>query len=264
MNKFEGCEVPMILVAAVLWTTMLCGAQSDFNGAWRVDAAQSKFSSQSNDFYVAQGWYHCTSCNPVIDVQANGQDHAVRGEPYDTLSVRDIDPHAIELIAKKHGNVAYDQTRTVSVNGKELTVKTTVHPMNGSKPVASEILCVRVGVLPSGVHATSGQWRIEKLNETSNGLTFTEKVTGQKITTTEASGETFTAKLDGTSAPVKGAYGFDSVSVKTINPHTIEETEKRGGAVVHVTRMTVNGNTMRIEETDKLTGRTDNFVAHKE
>ncbi len=264
MNKLEWCIPCMLLVAVVLWTPMFCRAQSEFNGTWRIETAHSKISPQPNNFYIAEGWYHCTSCKPVIDIRADGQDHAVKGEPYGTLNVRVVDARTIELIAKKDGKVVYDQTRTVSANGKELTVKTTNHPMDSPEPITSEIVAMRVGVAPSGVQATSGQWRIEKLNESSNGLTFTDKVSGDELTMNDPAGVSYTAKLDGTSAPVKGAYDFDSVSVKRINPHTIEETDERKGTVVDVARMTVSGNTMRIEETDKMTGRTDDLVAHKE
>lgn len=264
MQKFERCTACTLFVAAVLWIPELCRAQSAFNGTWRIDAAQSKLSPKPNNFYIAKGWYHCTSCSPAIDTEADGRDHAVQGGSYDTLSVRVVDPHTIELIAKKSGKMIYGQTRTISANGKELTVKTTVHPTDSSKPVNSGIIAVRIGAVPSGVHATSGEWRIERLNESANGLTFTDKVSGGKLTMTDPTGESFTAKLDGTSAPVKGAYDFDSVSVKIINSNTIEETDMRDGAVVHVTRMTVQGNTMRIEGTNKLTGCTDNLVAHKQ
>ncbi len=264
MNKFECCIAGVLFVAAVLWFPMFGRAQSVFNGAWRIDPTQSKLSPKPNNFYIAGGWYHCTSCIPIIDIQADGQDHAVQGQPYHTLSVRIVDPHTIDLVAKKNGNLLYDQIRTVSANGRELTVKTTVHPVNSSRPVTSQILCARVGVPPSAVQATSGQWRIEKLNESTNGLTFTDKVSGGKLTMTDPTGESYTAKLDGTSAPVQGANDFDSVSVKIVDPHTIEETDMRNGAIVGVTRMTVNGNTMRIEGTNKLTGRTDNLIAHKD
>jgi hypothetical protein len=264
VKKFPRCMAPALFVAVVFWSPKLCRGQSAFNGAWRIDAAQSKLSPQPNNFYIAKGWYHCTSCSPAIAAEADGKDHAVQGASYDTLNVRVVDLHTIELIARKNGKVMYDQTRTVSVDGKKLTVKTTVYPANSSKPVDSEIVAVREGPVPSGAHATSGEWKIEKLHASANGLTFTDKVSGGELTMTDPTGESFTARLDGTSAPVKGAYDFDSVSVKMINPHTMEETDMRNGTVVHVMRMTVKGSTMHIEATNKLTGRTDNLVAHRQ
>ncbi|MFZ0796644.1 MAG: hypothetical protein WCA13_05715 [Terriglobales bacterium] len=51
-------------------------------------------------------------------------------------------------------------------------------------------------------------------------------------------GESYTAKLDGKDYPVKGAYPYDSVSLKRINDRTIEETDKRDGKVVEVSKIT--------------------------
>ena len=77
MKKFERRIAPTLLVAAVVWTPKLCRGQSAFNGTWRIDAAQSRLSPKPNNFYIAKGWYHCTSCSPAIDTQADGKDHAV-------------------------------------------------------------------------------------------------------------------------------------------------------------------------------------------
>ena len=82
---------------------------------------------------------------------------------------------------------------------------------------------------------------------------------------TEPTGATYTAKLDGTDSPFKGSYSTDTVSVKKIDAHTIEETDKRGGQVVEVDKLTVsaNGKTMTVVETNKLTDRTSTYVATK-
>ncbi len=59
---------------------------------------------------------------------------------------------------------------------------------------------------------------------------------------------------------------IDAVSLKKINAHTIEETDKRGGTVIDVSTMTVsaNGKTMTVVDNDKLTGRTSTYVATKQ
>ena len=79
-------------------------------------------------------------------------------------------------------------------------------------------------------------------------------------------GETYTAKLDGSDAPVKGAYGYDTVSLKKINARSIEETDKRGGDVIDVSTMTVSpdGKKMTIVDTNKKTDRTSTYVATKQ
>ncbi len=46
----------------------------------------------------------------------------------------------------------------------------------------------RTGVKPSGVHATSGEWQIVKVEESDNGLTTTYKVNGDAIDHVHAHG----------------------------------------------------------------------------
>lgn len=239
------------------------GTDTAFNGTWKIDAGQTKFSPKPIVFYISQGWYHCTSCNPPIDIKADGTDQPVQGHAFDTLSMKVVDDNTVQEIAKKDGKVVFEETYSVSKDGKVLTAKITSHPMDGSAPITTEGTAKRVGMAPMGVHATSGDWQLEKFNQSANGLTFTYKVNGDEITMTDPTGESYTAKLDGTDAPVKGAYGYDTVSLKKLGPNSIEETDKLNGKVIDVSKITVHGNTMTIEETNQPTGRTSTYTAHK-
>jgi len=258
---FVGCA---LVFSAAAWAATATPAGSPFDGTWRTDMAQTRLSPKPVSFYLSDGWYHCTTCAPSIDVQADGQEHPVSGQSYDTLSVTVVDPHTLSLVAKKAGKVVYEQTRTVSADGKVLTVKTTIHPMDNNAPETFEATGKRSGIAPSGVHATSGNWIVEKENGSANALTTTYKLNGDELTMSEPDGATYTAKLDGGDFPVKGSYGFDTVSVKKIDGHTIEETDKRDGTVVDIAKMTVNGKTMTIVDTDPRTDRTSTYMAHKE
>jgi len=255
-----------LLSATALCATTLCHAQSPFDGTWRIDMSKTKFSPKPFTFYVSQGWYHCDSCSPVITIPADGQDHAVTGVSYDTLSVDASDPHSIKSVAKKGGKVISEQTRTVSANGKTLTVKSTSYPMNSDKPVTAQSTAKLVGIAPAGVHATSGNWQILNAATSENDQLFTFKTTGDQITMTDPTGDTYTAKFDGADYPVKGAYGYDAVSLKKINDHTIEETDKRAGKVIDVATSTVSadGKSMTIVDTDKVTDRTSTYTAKKQ
>ena len=263
MSKMERFVACALFFMAALWAPAISGAQSPFDGTWHTNLAQTKFSPKPVVFYLSQGWYHCVSCNPTFDVQADGQDHPVTGQSYDTISVKEVDPKTISFTTKKDGKVDFEQTRTVSADGKTLTVKTTSHPMNSDQPVTGEASAKLVGVAPSGVHATSGSWQILKVKESDNGTTITYKTNGEEFSMTTPTGESYTAKFDGNDYPVKGAYTFDNVSLKKIDPHTIEETDKRAGNVVEVNKMTVAGNTMTVVSTNKLTDRTSTYVATK-
>ncbi len=265
MNKTVRSLAFALLFVAPWSTSPAAPAHSPFDGTWHTNLAQSKLSPKPVVFYLSQGWYHCVSCSPAFDVKADGTDQAVSGQSYDTVSVTEVDPKTISVTTKKAGKVVYEQTRSVSADGKILTVKTTSHPMNSDQPITTEVTAKLVGPAPSGVQATSGSWAIDKIKQSDNALDTTYKTNGDELTMTEPSGESYTAKLDGTDAPFKGSYSTDTVSVKKIDAHTIEETDKRGGQVIEVDKMTVsaNGKTMTVVATNKLTDRTSTYIATK-
>lgn len=265
MNQFKRYVAGSLFLAAALCMAAVSHAQSPFDGTWQANLAQTKFSPKPLSFYISQGWYHCdNTCNPPYDVAADGQDHPVSGHAYDSMSVAITDPHTISVIAKKGGAVIFEQTRTVSADGKTLTVKTIDHPMSGGAPTTFETVGKRSGVVPSGVHATSGNWVVTKQSGSGTELTTTYKLSGDEFTMTAASGESYDAKLDGSDYPVKNAYGWDAVSLKKINDHTIEETDKRGGTVTDVSTITANGKTITVVDNDKLTNRTSTYVLAKQ
>ena len=72
--------------------------------------------------------------------------------------------------------------------------------------------------------------------------------------------------LDGPDVPFKGDAGNTTVSVKRVADDTIEETDKRAGKVVSVTRFTVSadGKTLNVSISDKLQGSSMHFVAAKQ
>jgi hypothetical protein len=96
-------------------------------------------------------------------------------------------------------------------------------------------------------------------------MSLTYKVTGDTLTMSNPTGQSYTAKLDGTEAPYKGDPGTTSVSVKKIGPNSIEETDKREGKVISVARITVSadGKTMKFLIDDKLRGTQGEFSATK-
>lgn len=255
-----------LIATAILFAAASSSAQSPFDGTWKTDLSKSKFSPKPLTFYTSAGWYHCVSCTPAFDVQADGQDHAVSGQSYDTMSVTIVDARTISVVAKKGSDVTFEQTRTVSADGKTLTVKSTGHPASGGPPTNFETTARRSGALPSRVHATSGDWIIEKQTGSSNALLTTFKTNGDELTMTSPTGETYTAKFDGNDYPYRGAHSYDAVTLKKINDHTIEEIDKRAGAVIDDSTMTVsaNGKTMTVVDTSQPSGRVSTFVATKQ
>jgi hypothetical protein len=251
---------PMLLAPAVLF------AQSPFDGTWRTNMDQAKISPKPITNSVKDGMYDCSTCSPKIHVKADGQDQPVTGQAYDTISVREIDAKSIEIITKRNGKPDYEQIRTVSDDGNTLTVKTTSHPPDSDTTITTEVSATRTGKAPASSNGTSGSWRINKVKESENGLVTTYKSNGNELTMSTPSGESYTAKLDGKDYPAKGAYSYNSVSLKQVDDRSIEETDKRDGKVIEVSKITVSpdGKTLTVVATNKLTGRTSTYVAEKQ
>jgi GH15 family glucan-1,4-alpha-glucosidase len=267
MNKIERLVVYVMFLMAVLWTPASSLAQSPFDGTWRNDMDQYKPSPKPIVFSLNKGMYDCSSCSPKIHVKADGQDQPVTGQSYDTLSVREVDSKSIATTTKKNGKTAAEQTRVLSPDGNTLTLKVTSHPPDSGQPVTAEVSYTRVGKAPAGAHAASGSWRLAKVKESENGLTTTYKSgSGGELSMSQPTGESYTAKLDGKDYPAKGSYIFNSVSLKRVDDHTIEETDKRDGKVIGVAKMTVapDGKKMTVVYTNKLTGRVSTSVAEKQ
>src|SRR6516165_2694839 len=137
MSKAERCGLCALFLMGALLAPVVSVGQSPFDGTWKTNMAQAKISPKPIVFYISQGWYHCVSCSPVVDVAANGEDQAVTGQAYDSVSVKEVDPKTIAVTTKKDGKLLSEQTRTVSADGKTLTVKTTSHPLNSDTPITA-------------------------------------------------------------------------------------------------------------------------------
>jgi hypothetical protein len=248
----------------LLSTSVLSRAQSPFDGTWLLKPSQSKLDPKPFIMYTSQGWFHCDSCEPPYVVPADGQDHAVTSHAYDSVSVTLVDPHSIKFVYKKDGKVTSEEVDTVSADTKMLKFTATNYAQNGQVGHAGASL-KRIGVLPAGVHATSGKWQVVGFTDTENDLLTTYKTNGDEFTMTDPTGDNYTAKFDGSDYPYKGSYGANAVSLKKIDAHTIEETDKRDGKVVSVTKMTVapNGKSMTIVVHDPQNDTTSTFTAVK-
>ena len=99
-----------------------------------------------------------------------------------------------------------------------------------------------------------------------NSFTWTYKVNGDEVTMTSPTGQSYTAKVDGTDVPMKGDPGVTSISVRMIGSDTLEETNKRDGKVVGVSTLTVaaDGKTAKSVYVDKLQDRTYEASATKQ
>ena len=261
------------LLFAVVLTSMLlpmlAAAQQQFDGTWKFDMNTAQFPKKPDSYLLQNGMYECKNppCAPTYSVKADGTDQKVTGHPYyDTLSVKVIDDHNVETTAKLNAKVVGTSKRSVSTDGNTMTVNWTDsgEPSGGTQTGTDTFH--RVGKAPSGANLISGSWRAEKSEAPAAVLTWTYKVTGDEITMTNPTGQSYTAKLDGTDAPYKGDPGTTSVSVKMHGKDTLEETDKRDGKIIGIGKMTVapDGKTAKLEFEDKLHGTTMKGEAQKQ
>ncbi len=244
----------------------LAMAQSAFEGTWKIDLKQMKMANKPDVKVLRNGVYQCKTCMPPVSVKADGEYHKVSGHPYyDMLAVKVIDDHTVQEMTSKAGKAVSTSTTTVAADGKTASFKFTDNSM--AEPVTGNGSMTRVAKGPPGSHALSGSWLTSDYGDVSDSaLTRSYKVDGDMFSMSAPTGESYTAKMDGTKAPYMGDPGTDGVSVKKLSDHVMRETYMRDGKITSVGRMTVapDGKSMTIAVNDKLHGSTMSFVAIKE
>ena len=232
---------------------------------WRFNYDLGKAPEKPSTYSLNHGMYTCSSCVPRIEVKADGTDQPVTGQAVDTMSVRAVDSKTVIRIGKKNGTVFYEITQTVSDDGKTLT-STTAYPANSDPKSAFHITFTRLAPAPAGAHAISGSWRFAGGNTSGNAGVITVKSTADRLSYSDFSGASYTAKLDGKDYPVTGGGLWTSVSLKRIDDRTIEETDKRGEKVSSLSRCTISpdGTKMTVADSNKLTGDHSTAVYEKQ
>jgi len=264
MNRIKRYVLCTSLFLAALSLAASSDAQSPFDGTWLFKPAQLKLSPKPFTFYTSQGWFHCVSCTPPFDVAADGQDHAVTGQPFDTESVTLVDANTIKSVEKKDGKTIEEESGTVSKDGKTSTTTEIYYGQNG-QVTKSSVTWKRLGVLPAGVHATSGNWQMLKITAPEKDWTATYKTSGDEVTMNDSDGHSYTAKFDGKDYPYKGDYQANAVSIKRIDARTMEETYKRDGTVVGISTMTLSADGKSVTDVfrDPRSDRTTTMVFAK-
>lgn len=245
----------------------LAMAQSAFDGTWKIDLHRVQMPKKPDVILLQNDMYQCKTCSPAISVKADGEDHNVTGHPYfDMIAIKVVDDHTVQETAKKAGKVVSTSTTTVAADGKTASFDFTDSSNSNAEPVTGSGTMTRVAKGPAGSHAISGSWRTTTVNNVSdNGLTMTYKVEGDSLHMSSPTGQSYSAKMDGTEAPYMGDPGTTSVSVKQLAKNILQETDKRDGKVISVAKMTVaaDGKSMTIAVEDKLHGSSMSFVAVK-
>lgn len=256
-------------LAAVGLLPTLATAQSSFNGTWKVDLNRVDFSKQPDVYVLQGGMYQCKTCVPSYTVKADGTDQPVSGHPYfDSVAIKVLNGNTIEETDKKNGKVVATSTSTVSPDGNTMSFSFSDQSnTNGGSPVTGKGEETRTAKGPEGSHPISGSWKMAKMeNISDNAIAWTYQLSGEELTMSSPTGQSYTAKLNGADAPMKGDPGITSVSVRMLGQNTLEETDKRDGKVISVLTMTIgaDGKTAKAVAEDKLQDRKTEFVAVKQ
>jgi hypothetical protein len=217
-----------------LLLSLQSASPSPFDGTWIIDSAATQLPGKPIVFLLADGMFG----PPGQQIKADGTDQKVPETGYwDTMSVRIVDDHTVEIVSKKAAKVMFTEVDTVSADGKTLTqvVKDTTE----AQAVTTETVSKRVGKGPDGSHVLAGSWQPYKVNRSSNGSIITYRCTPGGFSARTPLGEGFEAKFDGNFYPVEDDPAHTMVMLKLLDPNTVEQTAKRDGKIIAVLRLTV-------------------------
>ncbi len=238
---------------------------SSIDGTWMVDLASVEQTGKPTELALAGGKYTCASCVPALTVAADGEFHPVTGLDYaDEISVKVDSPTQVTIAAKKGGMAMGSTVLKVSSDGRTLTRSFTDTSIKDAKPVTGSAIMTRVGDAPAGAHAISGKWSPGKFeNYSEEGLTVTYASTPSTLKITSPDGTSADAPLDGSDAAIKGDPAGATVSVTKPGEKTWRIVTKINGNAVSTTEMTLDGDTLHIENTDAKTSNKTAYDAKR-
>jgi hypothetical protein len=245
-------------------TPLLAASPGAFEGTWRPERQLPGPNSKPEAVQLVGGIYDCRGCNPPYKIKADGHDQAVPENPiYDSMSISALDPHTVKGVAKKNGTQVGEVIITVSPDGTTKSEKTTLTGV-APKPVEVTSRYRRVGDGAPGSHPVSGVWQLIDTDVTNHAEDTTFKITDGKLVMTDQMGGAYAAKLDGTRAPYAGNPRFDAVSIKLVDPKTIEESDLQDGKVAQKRRWSLGADGNSIHATfDDMQGHVQEQTGHR-
>ena len=237
-------------------------SQSLFDGTWIIGASKDEDFARAKPivFLVSDGVFRYGDRVLKVD----GTDQKVPPTGYwDTVSVRIVDDHTVELISRKGGKAMYAETDSVSADGNRLTQ--VVKDMTEAESVTLESVYKRVAPVPPNAHVLSGTWQVFKQSRSQNSTVISYKCTAEGFSAWTPLGERLDAKFDGKFYMMEDDPGHTMVSVKMINPRTIEQTNKRDGKIVFLVRLEVapDGKTIHASSKSAEDGSTHAWELYK-
>jgi hypothetical protein len=257
-----------ILGLLLMLVPLMAAAQSGIEGTWKIDLNKAQLDSKPTVYELKNGMYSCSTCDPKVNIKADGKEHKITGSPYvDSEKITAVSGSTVERVGMKDGKVAFRDTLTISPDGMTMTERYEGHPAGSEQAVMATGIYSRVGEAQAGAHALSGSWKTEKWESASdNVLTFTYSMTNEGVSYKANTGENYSASFDGKDHPFHGDPGTTSVMLTKIDDHTFQETFKRNGEVTGSQRITLSpdGNSLTMVSEDKRRGTANTWVAAKQ
>lgn len=245
MNALTGLTLALLSSAAL--------AQTPFDGDWKIDVKTIDLPAKPVTYEFRDKMYECKTCATKIHVKTDGKDQKVEGNAYiDTLAVKIIDKNNLEMTGKKGGKVVAKRKAAVSVDTNDMQV-TYENTWPNGETVKGAIQYHRTAYDRTAPHLMSGSWKpMAESQRTDNGLKLAYKSEGKMLSMTKATGVSYKAEVNGADAAVTGDPGITHVSVKSPKKNALEETWKRDGKTVSVTKLETmaDGKRVRVDWID--------------
>lgn len=241
-------------------------AAESISGTWKTDVSTVQIVEKPTKRMLKDGIYRCDSCVPAWSVKADGQYHAVKGQPYwDEAAVKEVDARTVKQMYRKAGKQTGEGLLAVAADGKSLTSSWT--DMTGAKTAEYKGTQTRIGAAPKGAHSVSGEWQaIKATNASDTGLIAMISEKGDTFDYKTPTGYGYTAKLGGPPVAIKTDSAGTMAAIKKTGPRTWVETDTRGGKVVGIATMEVStdGKTLIGTYDDKVQGSTTKYAMRRQ
>ena len=208
---------------------------------------------------VRNGTYSCPQCDgnggPYTAVPIDGAEHKAINPP-GTVRIRAVGPFGFEVVRKGEGTGTTRAIRTVSPDGRKFEELAVTEAANGEVTWTVRRR-ERVGQPVAKAHLISGRWKEVAMERSLNNpapppMTYTQ--TADRFTAT-AGPEHYDARFDGKEYPLIGGTIKQTVTLRRLDDHTVEEIWKENGVEVDRLRMVVSADGKTLTSTAYRNGK---------
>jgi hypothetical protein len=258
MKLAKFCAAALLLVPAASF------AASAFDGSWTFSAHHIQLSKKPMVLVLNNGAFSCKTCEDPRTIKADGTEQKIKGNPnYDSATVTVVDANTVTGTFKVDGKPVEVIKLVVAADGKSMVRDVT--DQYGTAPTFYLERYTRTADAPAGAHAVSGSWRESKMISASGpGVVVTYGMTDEGFTMS-SNGQSYSAKFDDKTYPVKGDPTKTMVNLKKVSDTEVIETDSQKGMVVEVEDMTVSadGKTIHVVDTQTHGNRVSRYELTK-